>query len=875
VAKGYEAYCLADRHFYDAPTRGRRADGDFELARGEVPAGWRRHLRGDWVVYEPLGLRLPPQGWKVHASATVDNAADILQAVWSYCVPRRIAFKFIASVDLLFLRNLKYSSRGSSGKFVTIYPADEAELEVVLNELGSILDGSAGPYILSDLRWAAGPLYVRYGGFVERLCLGDNGALEPGIEDGSGRLVPDRRGPVFRVPSWVSLPACLEPHLEARNATKLEGLPYRIDRALHFSNGGGIYAGVDVRCDERVVLKEARPHAALSLDRADAVTRLRRERDMLARLAGLEGVAALRDYFTVAGHEFLVEDFVEGATLNALIVQRWPLYSREVDEAANAEYTAWALDVCARVERLVAAIHARDVVVGDLHPKNLMVRPDGSIVLIDLEVATRAGENGRPTLADPAFTPPRDRVGVDGDRYALACLRLHLFLPLTTLLVLDRGKAHEIACAIAELFPVPAAFLAAAVGVISGEAKASRRRTTTVSAVPALEADPAAWPQIRGSMAAAILASATPDRDDRLFPGDVAQFTTGALNLAHGAAGVLYALDAVGAGRHPDHEDWLVERATDPAPDARVGFYDGLHGVAYTLDRLGRRGEALRVLDICADRVRRSWDGLGLDLASGLAGIGLNFAHFAEATGDSSFWDTAWQVAGNLADRLGGEDDVGEISGGKQPYAGLLKGSSGAALLFLRLYRHSHDDALLELAATALRQDLRRCVRTDHGTLNVNEGWRTMPYVADGSVGIGFAVDDYLAYRHDDRFVEASALIRPAAAGQYYAQAGLFYGRAGMLLYLSRAHPPSAAWEDPAVATHVRRLGWHALRYEGRLAFPGDQLLRLSMDLATGNAGVLLALGAALHDAPVGLPFLDGFMGEVRPMIRPVEQGVA
>jgi hypothetical protein len=28
------------------------------------------------------------------------------------------------------------------------------------------------------------------------------------------------------------------------------------------------------------------------------------------------------------------------------------------------------------------------------------------------------------------------------------------------------------------------------------------------------------------------------------------------------------------------------------------------------------------------------------------------------------------------------------------------------------------------------------------------------------------------------------------------------------------------------------------------------------MDLATGSAGVLLALGAALHDAPVALPFL-------------------
>jgi hypothetical protein len=55
---------------------------------------------------------------------------------------------------------------------------------------------------------------------------------------------------------------------------------------------------------------------------------------------------------------------------------------------------------------------------------------------------------------------------------------------------------------------------------------------------------------------------------------------------------------------------------------------------------------------------------------------------------------------------------------------------------------------------------------------------------------------------------------------------------------------------------HVRDMAWHALSYGGGLAFPGENLLRMSMDLGTGTAGVLLALGAALHDDPVHLPFL-------------------
>jgi hypothetical protein len=46
------------------------------------------------------------------------------------------------------------------------------------------------------------------------------------------------------------------------------------------------------------------------------------------------------------------------------------------------------------------------------------------------------------------------------------------------------------------------------------------------------------------------------------------------------------------------------------------------------------------------------------------------------------------------------------------------------------------------------------------------------------------------------------------------------------------------------------------MSFESELAFPGEELLRMSMDLSTGTAGILLALGAALHDEPVGLPFL-------------------
>ncbi len=719
---GYDEFCLADPDFYDSPVRTRGDDIDFATGPPLDLDGWTTTELEDWLAYTPAGAVLPSQGWKVHVSACQDNAAEILAIVCGFCLPRRIAFKFVRSQQLLLLSNSKYANRGSSGKFVTIYPADETELEAVLTELGASLQGRSGPYILSDLRWGPGPLYVRYGGFVEQYCVAPNGRLEMAIADADGNLVPDVRGPMFSVPPWVTLPAILEPHLEARRRATVADLPYSIEAAIHFSNGGGVYTGTDQRSGDQVILKEARPHAGLSTDGEDAVARLRRERDTLRLLAGLDVVPGLKDSFTVGGHEFLVLARVEGIPLDAALVERYPLSLHEIDRAAVTDYTTWAIDMLGRLEAAVAAIHQREVVIGDLHPNNVIITADGRVVLIDFEVASHVDERRRPPLGDPGFTAPHTFTGFDIDRYALACMRLFVFLPLTALFGLDRTKAEQLAAAITELFPVPADFLAEAVRTVVGPPAAAKP-----SHPWRLEPDPDGWLRAGASMADAILASATPNRDDRLFPGDIAQFQTGGLNLAYGAAGVLYALDATGHTAPDEYTEWLAHRAINPEPGTRLGFYDGLHGVAHVLDVLGRGSEALKVLDICAGELQQRWDRLGLDLQGGLAGVALNLAHFAAATGDPSLWDDVWRVAEAVADRLGDETSVATISGGDLPYAGLLRGSSGPALMFLRLYEHRADEALLDLAATALRQDLRRCVPTQDGTLEVDEGWRTMP----------------------------------------------------------------------------------------------------------------------------------------------------
>lgn len=857
--KGYAAFCDADRRFYDAPYR--RVEESYPAALAPVPEGWRSHRTGSWYALRPLGLELPSQGWKIHVSATLDNAESVLARVYDYCVNGRVAFKFVPSRYLLHLRNAKYADRGASGKFLTVYPADTEECRRIAEDLAGLLAGEPGPYILSDLRWGTGPVHLRYGSFTLRHCYDEHGEVVPAIEAPDGRLVPDQRGPVFQPPEWVELPPFLKPHLDARSAVSLAGLPYTVERALHFSNGGGVYAGRGTRTGEAVVLKEGRPYAGLASDGADAVARLDRERSALERLAGLDCVPAVREAFTVGDHHFLVMQYLEGKPLNTYFARKHPLIHADPTPEALADYTAWALKIHERVTEAVAAVHARGVVFNDLHLFNIMVAEDPSgepsVALLDFEAAAHVDEGLRQTVANPAFVAPPDRRGFAVDRYALACLRLALFLPLTSLLVLDRAKAAHLAAIATRLFPVPAEFLDEAVEEIlagpdgeqaetaPGEPAAIPGGPVPIPTGPYLPAEPGDRDGALRSMAAALRASATPEREDRLFPGDIAQFANegGGTGFGYGAAGVLYALAETGAEPWPEAEEWLLTRAAEPGSGTPLGFYDGLAGTAWALDRLGHREQALAS---AGELLRQSWQETGPDLHSGLSGIGLALDALGTATGEGELHAAALRCAELVA-----------RSAPRLTRAGLLYGNSGPALLFLRLYERTREEEYLLRAGQALHRDLDRCVTSAFGTLQVDEGWRTMPYLGAGSVGIGMVLDDWSRHAEDPRFEQARSEIVRAARSNFYAQPGLFRGAAGMVLHLARTSTPDPdGTRADDLDRQIAALARHAVPYQGHLAFPGEQLMRLSMDLSTGTAGVLLALGSATPGGRAQLPFL-------------------
>jgi hypothetical protein len=358
-------------------------------------------------------------------------------------------------------------------------------------------------------------------------------------------------------------------------------------------------------------------------------------------------------------------------------------------------------------------------------------------------------------------------------------------------------------------------------------------------------------------MAKAIVLSSSPGRTDRLFPGGIRQFTEDALGFAHGAAGVLWALSMTGNAARPEHLHWLID-GIRRSPRVRQGFYDGAHGLAYIAHHFGFTDQALSLLGESMPALPYAGRA---GIYNGLAGIGLNYLHFGQALACEQFLENAIGIGQALGRALdchdAGRHTAAPVVVPVPGEAGLMHGWSGPALLFLRLYETLAQVHWLDWAVRAVHADLGQCVRARGGSLQVRQpGVRTLSYLEIGSAGIMIVADQVLDYAEDQALREALPSLARACCPELVLQANLFNGRAGLVAALASVQQLPRTELGPVIARHLDRLSWHALTYKGHIVFPGDQNLRLSMDLATGTAGVMLAVHAASEGQASILPFL-------------------
>jgi Tol biopolymer transport system component/tRNA A-37 threonylcarbamoyl transferase component Bud32 len=153
--------------------------------------------------------------------------------------------------------------------------------------------------------------------------------------------------------------------------------PYEIVAPLGAGGMGEVYRARDGRLDRDVAIK-ALPDAFA--DDPERLARFEREAKLLASLSH-PNIAGIHGLEVAEGHRYLILELVEGETLAARLA-RGPL---PLDEA---------MDVCRQIAAAVEAAHEAGVVHRDLKPGNVMLRPDGTVKVLDFGLAKGAAAHG-------------------------------------------------------------------------------------------------------------------------------------------------------------------------------------------------------------------------------------------------------------------------------------------------------------------------------------------------------------------------------------------------------------------------------------------------------------------------------------------------
>jgi hypothetical protein len=342
----------------------------------------------------------PEQGWKLHVSANVLTANEVLEKVGPFLHSRGVLFKAPGSLQELDRINCGvFYGYSQVGKFITVYPRSDDEAISLARRLQKLTLGISAPVIPFDTRYREGScVYYRYGAFSPLNIEHPDGLLSPAIRDLEGNLVPDLRESSEKL-AWV-----VDPFVDKRPARKkmISDSPlkttFRAFRALSQRGKGGVYQAIDLSATppRLCILKEGRPGGEVSWDGRDGRWRVRNEEMALGRLQS-SGIAVPRIYssFEAEGHYYLVTEFIGGDSLQALLRKRRRRLS-----------IAQALRLGIKLSLLISQVHAAGWVWRDCKPANLIVTKRGELRPLDFEGACPIDRPDPFIWSTPDFTPP-------------------------------------------------------------------------------------------------------------------------------------------------------------------------------------------------------------------------------------------------------------------------------------------------------------------------------------------------------------------------------------------------------------------------------------------------------------------------------------
>ena len=438
-------YTLMDERFYEPLETHYRPVPEYNAIVTDLlhvaGNGWTSTRDGFWFHVHPgNGYVFPIQGWKIHVSATIENAASILRRAARIALAHDVSFKFALDRNVLTTMSSKRWARGGSGKFITMYPPDLERFKSLLEDLYAELQGEEGPYILSDKRYKdCRVLYYRYGGMQRTSRLDVKGEKVLVLISPDGESIPDIRTPYFAPPSWATDPFPAEASAGG-HAIVLNGR-FRVKKAIAFSNSGGVYLADDQETGKEVIVKEARAHTAMDDRGNDAIKLLKNEQELLELLKDTGIAPQPVDAFYGWENFFLVEEYLEGLNIREIMLTQSPLMHVRPSLEDSKRYFETCRKILKAFAHAVDLLHQKGLVFGDLNATNIRIDPETYAVrLIDFESAFKFDSGQATYLFTPGFKSAasirQNTQSFADDLFALAANMLYMLFPIAALATL-------------------------------------------------------------------------------------------------------------------------------------------------------------------------------------------------------------------------------------------------------------------------------------------------------------------------------------------------------------------------------------------------------------------------------------------------------
>ena len=182
--------------------------------------------------------------------------------------------------------------------------------------------------------------------------------------------------------------------------TILDG-KYLVGEMLGQGGFGITYIGFDLLLEQKVAIKEYFPMSTGMVSRENrsmvvwstammgktgtqkGFDSFLKEARKMAKLGGIPGVVGVKSVFIQNETAYIVMDFIEGETLLKKLQQEGPM---PFDTC---------LSLLTPIIQALAEVHEHGIIHRDISPDNIMVRPDGRLILLDLGAAKDLDIQGR------------------------------------------------------------------------------------------------------------------------------------------------------------------------------------------------------------------------------------------------------------------------------------------------------------------------------------------------------------------------------------------------------------------------------------------------------------------------------------------------